>query len=222
VHVITELSHIQILNWQSSIEAAQRALDRENPSACALRGRLTEVMSQFESCLASAQRLANLVVDLRRTVSAEHGRWTALIEQLPTPYVLTTRGGAIIAVNRAGARALNVSARALVGRSLLLFLDDRESWLQVLAHAASRPEGTTRSGKVRPRERQAVPVTVRLSSSETGEGSGFQWFWTEQRAEVRRRRDQVKPPRRSAQDGLGQTSAGSVRIDSADGASSGG
>jgi PAS domain S-box-containing protein len=220
--VITELSNIQLLNWRSSIESAQQALDREHASVAALRGRLTEVTSSLEQCLGSAQRLAGMVVNLRRTVSAEHRRWTALIEHLPTPFVLTTRGGIIIALNRVAARALNVSARALVGRSLLLFLDDRESWMQLLTQAAAQSEGTTRSATLRPRERLVIPITVQLSSAETEEGSGFQWFWTEQRAEVRLGTDQVRPSQCVAGDPRGQASPGSPRVDSSNGVSSSG
>jgi PAS domain-containing protein len=209
--MITELSHTQILNWQSSIESARTALNRPQPSVSALRDRLGAVAAALESCLDSAERLAGVVIDLRRTVSTERARWAALIERLPTPYVLTTRGGEIVAVNRAGALALNLSVRALVGRNLLLFLDDREAWLQLLSQAASRPGQASRSGKLRPRERLAIPIAVQIFPCETSDGPGLEWSWTDIRAAARPRIEDE----RAALDGVEGAAAEPPRAGSA-------
>jgi len=176
---MTELNRAQLQAWETSLGMAATALDYDGAGPARLRGRLRNTMSALRESVETVRRLCETVVALRRELLAEEGRAAGIVDPLPIPYLVTSADGAILRVNQAAAAAVNVSARALVGRNILVFLDERETWMQVLAEVTVSGIGTRRAGKLRPRERLQAAVVANLSVCDAPEGPAVQWFLTE-------------------------------------------
>ena len=192
---MTELNRAQLQAWESAIGMASNALDHEGAGTARLRGRLRNTMSALRESVETARRLVEAVAGLRLDLHTEKERLAGVVDHLPTPYLLTSPGGTIQGINRAAATAVNVSSRALVGRNLLLFLDDRDGWMQVLAQVAASRLATRRAGKLRPRGRLQVPVVANLSVSDTPDGPAIQWFLTDPLPEHAMHGGRKCPPR---------------------------
>jgi PAS domain S-box-containing protein len=173
---VTELSRAQLQAWHSSCQLASTAIGDPRASPARLRGRLRNALGCLRESIEAARRLADLVSGLRRDITTERDRFSGLIAQLPLPYLVTSADGTIQQVNPAACAVLDVSARALIGRNLLIFLDDREGWRQLLAQTAASRVDNERPGRLRPRERLRVPVTATVSCVDTVNGPAIQWF----------------------------------------------
>lgn len=176
---MTEMNRAQLQAWESSLEMAANALDFDGAGPARLRARLRNTTSALRESVETVRRLFEAVVTLRQELLLEERRGAAIVDNLPTPYLVTSTDGTILRVNKAAAAAVNVSARALVGRSLLVFLDDRETWMHVLADVTVSEAPTRRAGKLRPRERLQIDVTAHLSFCPAQYGPAVQWFLTQ-------------------------------------------
>jgi hypothetical protein len=81
------------------------------------------------------------------------------------------------------------------------------SCVEAARRALDRPEPSVPT-KLRPRERTAIPITVEISPSDTGDGPGLQWCWTDIRAEARSRPHEVDAAARSGLGRFNQASSG--------------
>jgi DNA-binding response OmpR family regulator len=80
-------------------------------------------------------------------------------------WIVTDKFGLILQASDAAAHMLNVGARQLQGRSLLIFFDqNRPAWGDAVK-AASLGEAVEQSGSLRPRERRPLIVGVEMSKA---------------------------------------------------------
>lgn len=173
---MTELSRAQLQAWDKSLQIGTTTRDDPRASGARLRGRLRNALASLRESVESARRLADVVAGLRAELRAEQDRVSALIARVPVPYLLTAPDGTILQVNAAACTAFGMSGRALVGRNALVFFDERGAWGQLLADTVvSRSDGQ-RLGRLRPRERLPVPVTVDVSFVDTPCGPAIQWL----------------------------------------------
>jgi len=175
---MTELNRAQLLAWESSLQMASSALAYDGAGPARLRGRLRNTAAALRESVELVRRLVAALAGTRRQLSDEQERLSRIVEHLPIPYLLTTVDGTIVGINAAASAALNVSARALPGRNLLVFLDDRESWLHLLTQVTVSRVAAQRAGKLRPRERLQESVMAYLSATQSAGGPAVQWFVT--------------------------------------------
>jgi PAS domain-containing protein len=109
------------------------------------------------------------LVELRRSLEAattdaarHHARFVALLDFMEAPVLLVAEMGLEIQyANTAAAAFLNLSASSLPGRHLLSFVAaDRPAIQGMMSSATTWPVRVTTT--MRPRERRAVPVTLRI------------------------------------------------------------
>ena len=113
-----------------------------------------------------AQLIAAVAHGLRRT-----DRW----ENSFDPEVVTDLAGRIQEISRQGARLLNGTARGLFQRNLITFFDaGREVW-QDAVRRASAGETVELTGRLRPKERRPLTVTVNISSRTCAAGITLEW-----------------------------------------------
>jgi PAS domain S-box-containing protein len=123
--------------------------------------------------LAGAQLACErLQLDVRTQIAA----WERLFERMPIGCILTDAGGQILNANRAASALLNLSAKRLKDRLLLVFSEDRvafETMLQQLRHG----EDVRTSLRIRPRERKAIEVRVEVLPVSDEEPTRWLWFF---------------------------------------------
>lgn len=173
-----ELNRAQLQAWESSLQLAANALNDERAGFVRLRGRLRNTVSAFRESIESVRRISAALATTQRELANEKARLSAVTDHLPIPYLLTTLDGTILTLNAAASAALNVSARALVGRNVLVFLDDRERWMTLLTEVAMTQAAVRHQGNLRPRERLQESIVASLSLSSTLDHLAIQWFLT--------------------------------------------
>ena len=101
--------------------------------------------------------------------------WHELFDLMPCAAVLTDRRAVILKANRTAALLLNVSARHLEGRELLMFAQDRERFLALreeLDHNGHTPLRTR--FVIRPRERKPMTMQLQVLMAPAREDV---WLW---------------------------------------------
>jgi CheY-like chemotaxis protein len=90
-------------------------------------------------------------------------------------WVVTDPVGFILDASREGAELLNGTIRGLLARNLLVFFDqDRDSWRVALTRAASG-ERVVLTGRLRPKERRPLAVTVQIAKADAWDRPALQW-----------------------------------------------
>jgi hypothetical protein len=113
-----------------------------------------------------AQLIAAVAHALTRNDAGEDG---------PDPEVVTDVSGRILRASDDGARLLNGSTRGLFQRNLLTFFDaGREAWHDAVRRA-SGGDTVELTGRLRPRERKPLPVSVRIVSRAGTAGVILEW-----------------------------------------------
>jgi PAS domain S-box-containing protein len=98
-----------------------------------------------------------------RSEAAEAGRrYEEFVDAVPVAALLTDEDGVIGFANEAAADLLNLSARHLVGKPLLLFVADRDHFLRLAGLSGTGTEPLTGELTIRPRDRKARRVTVQV------------------------------------------------------------
>lgn len=181
---MAELNRAQLCNWESTLQSAWDALEDPRGGTARFQARLRGTMIGLREAVEALKRVA-LAEEVGRRQQAEiRCHLERLVEHLPIPYLLTTVDGGILAANDAAGVALNVASRMLVGRNLLVFMDDRESWLQALAETAASGSPFRRACNVRPRERIQQSVLASVSTVVIGSNATIQWFLVAGAAEM--------------------------------------
>ena len=125
------------------------------------------------TCDALLQELAGSGTEcerLRADVRAESAARDQLFDVMPMPCLVTDGVGIILEANRAAGALLNVSAKHLRDRQLLLFAADRDAFADLMHRSMVGGEHRARVA-MRPRERKPVAadvLVVPLSGSEVG------------------------------------------------------
>ena len=137
----------------------------------------TQVLETCDGLLEDlrAQHLAceRLAAELQRS----RAMCERLFEILPTASVRTDMSGTIISANQAAARLLNVSGRALPGRELLVFTENRGMFTQLIAHAQGAADPIAVDLPIRPRERRPQTMTAAVARLEP-DATEVLWFLT--------------------------------------------
>lgn len=90
-------------------------------------------------------------------------------------WVISDERGIILDASAEAARLLNGSRRGLQQRNLIIFFDDdRAAWQNALARACSG-ERVVRSGRLRPKERRPVTLSVEIVRSTAWQRPALHW-----------------------------------------------
>ena len=134
--------------------------------------------SAFEFCDGLLRDLAGARLEcerLRDDVRRADDAWENLFDAVPNGCLLTDSAGVIVNANRAASVLLNLSAKRLKDRELVVFSQDREAFAslaQELRHGGSDQLRATLT--FRPRERR--PVTMQVIVKPLTSRPGL-WLW---------------------------------------------
>lgn len=104
--------------------------------------------------------------------------WHELFDIMPSAAVLTDRATAIRKANGAASRLLNVSARHLQGRELLVFAQDRDRFLALRKELDRNGHSPLRTQLIlRPRERKPTMTQLEVLMA-PGREEAWLWFLT--------------------------------------------
>jgi PAS domain-containing protein len=149
-----------VLHWtrQLAFLRAQAA----KGSRIAPCGDLTE--SVFATCDSLLRELAGSQLEcdrLRAEVRTSAAAWTHLFDVIPGACLLTDSVGSIVNANRAAGVLLNLSAKRLKDRELVVFSGDRAAFAALIHRLARGGDDELRATlTVRPRERRPVDMDV--------------------------------------------------------------
>jgi PAS domain-containing protein len=113
---------------------------------------------------------------LRGEVRRETAAWERLFDVMPGACLLTDGVGSILNANCAAGKLLNVSARHLKDRQLLLFTADRERFgalMQQLAHGGGEHRTML---TIRPKERKATEMDILVVPLSESQPDLWLWF----------------------------------------------
>ncbi len=139
----------------------------------------------LQTCDALLQELAgaHLVNErLRAEVNAANDAWEHLFSVVPAACLLTDAIGTVLSANRPAGALLNVSAKHLKGRQLILFSEDRQAFGTLLQRVARGDEDEIRATlALRPKERRPRDVDVVVVSTPVERSTLWLWFMMEDR-----------------------------------------
>lgn len=159
---------------------AHNALDRKVASAARLHGRLAATANALREATELVRRLCEEGAIVRAQIAERQSELSEMLDDLSLACILTTVDGVILDANTAAGTLLNLSRRGLIGRSLLLFFDDRDKW-RALAHKVNASAESTRGcGSLRPRERGRQPVTACIRPCRSSCKLTLRWLVTVQ------------------------------------------
>jgi PAS domain-containing protein len=150
------------------LRAAEAVLDasakdvREELVRKALATTTDALRTSIERLEVGTRELAHV----RDLLAAAHEEHRLLSQSMPVAYVTTARSGEIVEANPHAGMLLNTSVRHLIGKSLLLFFEDRKSWEATLRTLRKFDDSIRRPIIVRPRERASKPILACVSCIE--------------------------------------------------------
>jgi PAS domain S-box-containing protein len=130
------------------------------------------------ACADLLDRLGRVEIEcerLRDDKSSATAAYTRLFEFSPAPALITDRDGIILRANRAASQWLNLAARRLEGRQLLLYAEDRQAFRRLLERLPRGDACERVIVNLRPRERRAVETSLTVSA--LSEVDGDRWLW---------------------------------------------
>ena len=113
---------------------------------------------------------------LRAAVGSETATWEQLFDIMPVACLLTDGLGSILNANRSAGVFLNVSAKHLKDRQLLMFFTDRDGFnvlLQRLCPGTGEHRATL---LVRPKERKTKETDILVVPLSNGQSGLWLWF----------------------------------------------
>ncbi len=128
--------------------------------AVALR-ELQEAIEELRVAIEQLNEMSDGMATARVESQKVERRYEEFVAAVPVPTVLSDEGGVISFANEAAAGLLNLSARHLVGKPLLLFVADRDYFLR-LASGSTSTEPISGELTIRPRDRKARCVTAQV------------------------------------------------------------
>ena len=132
----------------------------------------------LEACDSLLRDLAGAQLECERLqakVQTEVAVWERLFDVMPRACLLTDSAGYIVNANSAAGTLLNVSARHLKDRQLLVFTRDRDAFRVLLERMGQGREAEVQGSLgIRPRERRPVQMDVRVVPLSPGTGM---WLW---------------------------------------------
>ena len=170
-----------------TVGALQRLADLEErgktlagPKASVLKTALRELESALEELRVASEQLNEMVdqmTESRLDAQKIERYFQEFRDLLPVGCILTDSQGEILDANSSAGNLLNVAPRHLRGKPLSLYMVDRDQFFGMLQTMKRTHEPNRLELMVRPRERKARLVPVRLASVE--DGDGLYWFFQE-------------------------------------------
>ena len=162
--------------WSRELAKLRAQTGRARGDAASRNGDVAE--AALQTCESVLRELAAAQLEVERLhakVQVEVAVWERLFEVMPRACVITDGAGFIVDANSAAGALLNVSARHLNNRQLLVFTRDRDAFRVLLERISRRAEPQVNGSlSIRPRERRALDLDVRIVP--LSEGSGM-WLW---------------------------------------------
>ena len=153
-------------------------LGRRRPSPEAPLAEVVEEM--LAACASVLQELAGAHGEcqkLRAELEKERAAWEHLFDAVPGACVLTDDQGVIVNANRSAGLVLNVNARRLAERQLLLFTEDRTSFGVLLQRLSAGEVPLRASLTLRPRERRPLETDVIVTAGLPNQSGVWLWFF---------------------------------------------
>ena len=149
----------------------QRRAEEDAAARPLMKRALKELEAAIEQLRTANEHLHQQAEQLSatRAYSADvANRFEDFIQAVPVPCVWTDMAGTIAAANDAAAALLNVARARLVGKSLMLFLAERDQYFATLQTLGRGNDNAVLQTVLRPRERKPHPaqVTARLLPSD--------------------------------------------------------
>jgi PAS domain-containing protein len=114
---------------------------------------------------------------LRAEVRSADVAWSRLFDIIPGACLLTDTAGLILDANHAAGVLLNVSAKHLKNRELLVFTEDRDAFGTLLGRLNHGADCEVRATLAfRPRERRPTPIDVMVTSVSEQRENVWIWF----------------------------------------------
>jgi PAS domain-containing protein len=169
-----------VAHWTRQLGGLRQAVDRKRVTPA---GDFTE--SAFALCDSLLRDLAGSHLEsdrLREEVRSGVDAWELLFAAMPGACLVTDGVGTIVKANRAAGVLLNLTAKRLVGRLLLVFSDDRVAFGRLLQDLSLRDDGPRRATlAMRPRERKPLQTDVRIVRLNDEKAGLWLWFLTRAR-----------------------------------------
>ena len=149
------MRHSALETWKARLRAADAVL-AASPKEVGERLATKTLASTTEALRACIQRLEITLGELeavRESARAAQQEDELLLRSLPIAHITTSRSGEILTANPEAAVVLNTSTRHMIGKSLLLFLEDRGFWETTLRSLLKFDAPVRRLIALRPRER---------------------------------------------------------------------
>ena len=133
---------------------------------------LSEALEELRVATEHLQVAADDLAVSRREATASADAYRELYEGLPMPCVLTNEQGTVDEANTHASKLLNVAAPYLAGKTLLLYLPQRQSYFQLLEQVSI--DGMARARmQVRPRDRKPMEMNVTVTALKRQ----VRWCW---------------------------------------------
>jgi PAS domain-containing protein len=139
--------------WRGRLQAAEAVLGAPSPSLNVIRKALRDAASALSAAVAQLDEMLGEVRKYRERVLKSEQLYGSLRDSIPIALVTTARDGQIVELNPDASILLSLSKRAAIGRSLLLFFAERESWLGVMRGLRDTDPPLRREITLRPREK---------------------------------------------------------------------
>jgi PAS domain-containing protein len=165
--------------WTREIEQlrAQVVKNRRRSDPCALGDVAEHALMVCDTLLQELSGAGLECERLRAEARAETAAWERLFYVMPGACLLTDGASAILTANRAAGTLLNVSAKHLKDRPLLLFAADREKFHALLQDLPLRGHGEHRSVlTIRPKERKAAQMGILVVPLSSQQPDLWMWF----------------------------------------------
>lgn len=165
------MNTIQILSMKAAAAATrlaelERKKDRPSADASRLTGvALRELQGSVEALRVAIDHLHEVSAGLaaaRQEAQVTGKRYDELLDAMPVACLFTDEDGIVSSANEAAARLLNISARHLAGKPLLLFVADRKHFASLLRASCADGEAMAAQLTLRPRDRKSRVVAAHV------------------------------------------------------------
>ena len=137
---------------------------------------VNEAVTTYDSLL---QALADAEMEnhqLRSRIKAQDAEWDHLFGAIPMACLITDVSGTILGANNRAAELLNMSARHLVQRPLVYFIqEDRDGFIRMLRDLSLAQGDGKALVRIKPRER--APLKIDLAALPLVADHANRWFW---------------------------------------------
>jgi PAS domain-containing protein len=163
-----ELQLASALQRLSALQRRAASQAVENPVLARTLAELSTALEHLRLAQEQIHENHRRLEEVQAELCAERTRYCELFDEMPQPYVVTTRDTVIVEANPAAAELLNVSQRFLVGKALSVFVcENRAAFLTESSRIGDGQSADTGelTLKVRPRERAPLTVVARARGS---------------------------------------------------------